>query len=191
MKINNYKQLFAIQQRLGQVIKKACPDIDDKSGIYFYTRVSEEEKCAYLGKSINLLSRNVSHLQGYQQRIDISLKKRGFYSKENLGGWKLNVLHFPPQLLDEKERFYIEQYKSAGYELYNIESGGTIGKTLIGERKKSRGYKDGLEKGEFNTRKQVSNWFIKHLDYSIKGKETATKRKVFDRFTEFINIDKK
>lgn len=153
----NYKQIFAKQRELEQVVLKACPNMPRSAGIYFYTRTDEDGKYAYIGKSVDLLKRSVSHLQGYQH-IDISLRKRGFYSKDNEGGWKLNFLIFAPYELDDKERFYINNYRNAGYQLYNIESGGTNGKTIINDRKPAKGYQDGVAYGVTKTkRKQQEN----------------------------------
>lgn len=185
--MTNYKQMFAIQKKIEQDLIELCPNIDHKSGIYFWIREDEEGKYAYIGKSIDVLKRNVSHIQGRQQRIDGSLKKRGLYSKDNQLGWRLGVLYFPEEQLDEKERFYIDKYKNAGYELYNVEDGGTIGKTIIGDRKPPKGYLDGLRQGYLNARKEVAHWFDLHLDYSIKGNPTINKQKAFERFKDFIN----
>ena len=163
----NYKQIFAKQRELEKVILQACPNMPHSSGIYFYTREDEDGKYAYIGKAVDLLKRSVSHLQGYQH-IDISLRKRGFYSKDNENGWKLNYLRFPENKLDEKEQYYIDNYLSAGYELYNIESGGTTGKTMINERKPSRGYRDGLVQGELNLKRKLNDIINKYLTIGLK-----------------------
>lgn len=181
----NYKQIFAKQRELEQVVLKACPNMPRSAGIYFYTRTDEDGKYAYIGKSVDLLKRSVSHLQGYQ-RIDISLRKRGFYSKDNEGGWKLNFLIFPPYELDDKERFYINNYRNAGYQLYNIESGGTTGKTIINDRKSSKGYKDGVSYGEKRTKRKVKEFFDKYLDYQIKQPPNKIKEKKLKEFGEFL-----
>ena len=182
----NYRKLFTVKKRLGETLKIACPNINDKSGIYFYIRETKDKKYIYLGKATSLLDRNIDHLQGYKQRIDVSIKKRGFYSKDNPTGWKLNVLNFPKDQLDEKEQYYIELYQKAGYELYNIESGGTTGKTDINQRKIGKGYYDGIARGKEKTKEQVKTYFTKYLDYSIKGKPTKIKERKFAEFTDFL-----
>ena len=186
----NYKQLFAKQKSLENVIKKACPSIDHKSGIYFYTRTDEEtgEKFAYIGLAKDLMRRSVSHLQGYSH-IDISLKKRGFYSDDNKSGWQLNCLHFPENLIEEKERYYIEQYRKANFTLYNIESGGREGKEIIGERKPPKGYKDGLCQGDKRTKRKVKEYFDKYLCFSIKEPRNAVKSRKYDEFKEWLEGD--
>lgn len=186
MKQVDYKKLFAIQREIEQVLKKACPNISHSSGIYFYTRVTETEKLAYIGQAVDLIKRNISHIQGYSQKIDISIKKWGFYSADNEIGWKLNVLEFPQEQLDEKERYYIDLYASNGYELYNVESGGKEGKTDINERKAGKGYHDGLAQGYTNAQNFVANLFEKNLTYEINGKPTANKQKALEKFEKFI-----
>lgn len=163
----NYKKMFAIQKRLEGVVLKACPNMTHGPGIYFYTREDEKGKYAYIGKAVDLLRRSVSHLQGYQ-RIDISLKKRGFYSKDNEGGWKLNFLPFPDYVLNDRESYYIKKYQDAGYELYNIESGGTTGKTIINERKGPKTYTEGKKEGKKQLSKALKDIIDKYLVISLK-----------------------
>lgn len=188
--MTNYRQIFAIQKKIEQDLIELCPNIDHKSGIYFWIREDEEGKYAYIGKSIDVLKRNVSHTQGRQQRIDGSLKKRGLYSKDNQLGWRLGVLYFPEEQLDEKEQFYIQKYKNTGYELYNIESGGTDGKTIIGDRKAPKGYRDGLWQGKENLRKEIKHIIDLHLNISLK-KETKISQKALEKFWKLLEEPKK
>ena len=185
----NYKQLFTIQSKLEKQLKFACPEIDSKSGIYFLTRKDDDGQFFYIGKALNLSRRMISHLQGYQQRIDISLKKRGFYSEENDLGWKLNVMHFEPEELDEKERYYIDKYLKAGWATYNVESGGTTGKAIIGDRKPPKTYTDGIKQGKKKTREEVKTYFDKYLDYQIKPPTSKLKERKFAEFADFLNIN--
>ena len=185
----DYKKLFAIQSKLEKQLKLVCPEIDSKSGIYFITRKDDDGAYFYIGKALSLSRRMVSHLQGYQQRIDISLKKRGFYSEENTLGWKLNVIHFGPDELNEKERYYIDKYQKAGWITYNIESGGTTGKEIIGERKPAKTYTDGIKQGRKKTREEVKTYFDKYLDFTIKPPTNKIKERKFSEFTEFLHID--
>ena len=182
----NYKRLFAIQKNIGETIKKACPEINEKSGIYFYIREDYKGKHIYIGKASNLLERSISHLQGYQQRIDVSLKKRGFYSKDNPGGWKLNILNFPKSQLDEKEQFYIDLYKKNNYDLYNIESGGKLGKTDINERKLGKGYYDGIAQGKKKLREELNYIIDKYLVISLK-KDNKLSQKALVKFNNLLN----
>lgn len=181
----NYKKLFAIQKRLEEQVKKTCPQIQHKSGIYFYTREDEDGKYCYIGKSVDCLKRSISHLQGYQ-RIDLSLRKRGFYSSLNTTGWKLNVMYCPESDLDRLEQFYIEKYKNAGYEMYNVESGGTTGKTIIGERKPTRGYRDGIKQGRKQLRKELNDIILKYLVVSPKN-DTKLAKRALDKFNSLLS----
>lgn len=181
----NYKQLFAIQKRLEEQVKMACPNMKHQAGIYFYIRKDEEGKHCYIGQSQDCLKRCASHMHGYQH-IDISLRKRGFYSPDNTTGWELNVLYFPENMLNEKEQYYIDAYTKAGYDVYNIESGGTTGKTMINERKPARGYMDGLKQGRKTVCRDLKNLLDKYLVVSLKV-ESRHAQNGLDKFWKIIN----
>ena len=183
----NYRQLFAIQKRLEGVVLQACPHMTHSSGIYFYTRADESGKYAYIGKAVDLIKRSISHLQGYQ-RIDLSLRKRGFYGKENENGWHLNFLLFPEHILDEKESYYIKQYLDAGYELYNIESGGTTGKTIINERKGPKTYTEGKKEGRKQLAKELKDIIDKYLTISTK-KTGVLAENGLNKFWRLLNTE--
>lgn len=121
----NYKQLYAIKSKNKKRILEVCPDMKNQSGIYFYTRTDEDGiNYFYIGQSVDCLDRNISHLTGYQH-IDLSIKKRGFYSSENPYGWKLNVIYYPKSELDKWEQYWILEYTKKGYQCrYNKTSGG-------------------------------------------------------------------
>lgn len=186
----NYKDLFAKQKQWTLALHKLCPTLTNDSGIYFWWRQEGNSTKMYIGKAKHLLDRSVSHCMGYSQRIDISIRKRGFYDpKDNPMGWHLSVHKAPESQLDTLERQYIEHYKAkADIELYNIESGGTTGKTIIGTRKPSKTYRDGLKQGELNARKFVAQLFANNLEFGIKGKPTVNKQKAYDKFAKFIEI---
>ena len=182
----DFKELNEKKRGARNQLLLACPNIDEKSGIYFYIRKDIDMRCCYIGKAVNLIERNISHLIGYSQRIDISLKKRGFYSADNPTGWELNILHFPKNELDKWERYYIEKYQQAGYTLYNVESGGTDGKTIINERKQSKTYRDGLEQGRKNLAKELRHIIDTHLNVFLR-KETKTSQKALEKFWNLLN----
>ena len=186
----NYKQLNARKKEVAQKLKKVCPNINNNSGIYFYTRERTVEegggKACYIGKSRTLLDRCISHDMGYAQRIDISLKKRKYYSESNPYGWKLNVLFFPENLLDEKERYYIELYQSHYEECYNKESGGTTGKSLINERKPPKTYQDGLLQGDKRTKRKFKEYFDKYLDFQVRFPSNKIKERKYNEFKEWL-----
>lgn len=183
----NYGKIFARQKQCEEILKKACPNISHNSGIYFLLRDEEDKRYGYIGKGKDVLRRMRSHLLGYQQRIDISLRKRGFYSKDNEGGWKLNVLYFPEHLLDEKERYYIELYRKSGTILYNVENGGTLNKEIIGEKKPTKLYSDGLLQGDKRTKRKVKEYFDKYFDFSIRQPSNKIKERKYEEFVEWLN----
>lgn len=183
----NYKEIFEKKREDQKTILSVCPDMPSKSGIYFLLRDDGDFKWAYIGKAKNLLSRLVGHLSAHQH-IDNSIRKRGFFSEENKGGWRLNFLLYPEEKLDEMERFYIKKYASAGYQLLNHESGGTEGKAAFDNRKPSRGYYDGLAQGYKNAQKEIAHLFELHLNVETKkNPPTKLQEKALEKFNEFLN----
>ena len=100
--------MFAKQYAVKKKLLALYPNLNEKSGIYIYTREEPTDDgvklYAYIGQAKNLLSRLISHTLGYQQRIDISLKKRGLYNKDNPLGWKLQFGNVPLNQLDARQR---------------------------------------------------------------------------------------
>ena len=164
----NYKQMFAIKRANEERILKVCPNCPSTSGIYFLLREENGFKFGYIGKAKHLLERLGSHLSGRKQHIDRSLLAHGLWSEENPTGYRVHFLEFDENMLDEMEQVYIKRYANAGYQLRNVESGGNLGKTDIGERKSARGYFDGIEQGRKNALRDVAYLFEKHLDYVPK-----------------------
>ena len=185
----SYKRVFYIKKEIREQIKKICPAIDNESGIYFYTRVDEDgSKQGYIGKSLHILDRTISHLQYQNQHIDASLIKRGFYSKNNPYGWKLNFIHYPKELLDEKEKYYIDQYLNAGYTLYNIESGGSLGKIDIQERKLGKGYYEGIARGKKSLADDLKHIIDLYLTITL-NKTGQRAENAFNKFWQLLNKD--
>ena len=174
-------------------ILDVCPDMKHKSGIYFYTRTDENGiSYFYIGQSVDCLERSISHLTGYQH-IDLSIKKRGFYSENNPYGWKLNVMYYPKDKLDEMEQYWILEYTKRGYQCrYNKTAGGQgEGKEKINEFKPSKGYRDGIKQGYKNASKEISHLFDLHLDYKTKSDNpNKNQEKALHKFEEFLNYHK-
>ena len=186
----NYKKLFSVAWEIEKTLLRLCPDIKHASGIYVWTRSNEIEKCAYVGKAKDLIGRSISHLQGYKQRIDISLRKWGLYDEQyNKTGWKLGVLFYPEDKLDRYERALIKKYQDAGYDLYNIESGGTIGKTDINERKLGKGYYDGVAYGKKKIKEELNYIIDKYLVISLK-KDNKLSQKALAKFYKILLEEK-
>lgn len=190
MKYTNYKQVYAVKKENEQRILKVCPNCPNKSGIYFLLREENGFRFGYIGKAKHLLERLGSHLAGRTQWIDRSLYKHGLYSEENPTGYKVHFLTFAESELNEKEQYYIKKYANAGYQLRNIEGGGNLGKTDIGERKPAKKYFDGVEQGKKNTRRFVKHLFDLHLDYvPKKTPPTKLQEKAMQKFKDFLDID--
>ena len=186
----DYKQIYAIKRSNEQRILKVCPNCPNTSGIYFLLREEGGFRFGYIGKAKHLLERLGAHLSGHQQHIDRSLKKHGLWSEENPCGYKVHFLEFAESELNEKEQYYIQKYANAGYQLRNVESGGQLGKTDIGERKPAKKYFDGVEQGKKNAQKFVANLFEKHLDYvPKKNPPTKLQEKAMQKFKDFLDID--
>lgn len=181
----NYKQLYAIKKANKERILKVCPNCPETSGIYFLFREEDGFKYAYIGQSVNILQRLADHLQGYQY-IDLSIKKHGLWSEENQTGWVIHFLVFPKEQLDEKEQYYIKKYANAGYQLRNVESGGNLGKTDIGERKPSKKYFDGVEQGKKTLAKELKHIIDTHLVISLK-KDTKISQKALEKFYSLLD----
>ena len=187
----NYRQLYAIKKANKEKILKVCPNCPNTSGIYFLLREENGFKFGYIGKAKHLLERLADHLSGRKQWIDRSLYKHGLYSEENPTGYKVHFLTFPESELDKQEQFYIWRYANAGYQLRNVESGGNLGKTDIGERKPAKKYFDGVEQGKKNTREFVKHLFDLHLDFvPKKNPPTKLQERAMQKFKDFLEDTK-
>ena len=192
--MSNYQNIAkakAIEKQNKERLLKVNPKLDDESGIYFLTRTDEDNiSYFYIGQALHILTRLAQHLVGYQH-IDLSIKKRGFYSEENPYGWKLNFIHYPANELDKWEQYWILGYTKKGYQCrYNKTSGGQgEGKEKINEFKPSKGYRDGLKQGRKNLAKELSSIAEKHLTIEIREdkKNNKVSQKQFEKFKELMN----
>ena len=188
----NYKQVIARQKSAEERIKKALynnPSAKNESGIYVLYRTDENGiKYAYIGQAKKMITRLGQHLLGYQH-IDLSLKKHGFWDKENNPyGYLIDMWYFPIEELDEREKTFIKSYAERGYQLRNKTAGGQDkGKVGIDENKPARGYYDGKKQGRVDTIKEVKVFFDKYLDVSIKGKPNKIKERKLEEFEDMLN----
>lgn len=184
------RQIKAIEKANKQRILKVCPNVPERSGIYFLLREEGGFKFGYIGQAKHLLTRLAQHLRGYQH-IDLSLKKHGLYSEDNPCGYKVHFLEVPEHLLDDAERKYIMKYANAGYQMRNKTSGGQDeGKQGISANKQSKGYYDGLEQGKKKSRQFIADLFNKHLVVTTKKvPPTKLQEKALQRFNDFINFE--
>ncbi len=196
MNYQNIKQAKAIEQKNKEKLLKINPNLNDRGGIYFLLRTDEQGfKYAYIGQSkasAGILTRLAQHLEGYQQHIDLSLKKHKLYSEDNPYGWRVEFLNFPDSELDEKEQYYIKQYALNGYQLRNVSLGGQgEGRNMINDTKPARGYRDGILQGRRQLAKQLKHIIDTHLTVTIRQDKQNNKVsvKALEKFNNLINED--
>ena len=197
----DYRQAIAIENELKRHIREyfCSYDLKDESGIYVYHREDESGlRFAYVGQAKKVLTRLAQHSLGYKSHnpshIDLSLKKRGFYQRqERPYGWKVFAVYCAEKDLDEMERDYIREYGTRwGYQLLNKTSGGQDGgKIGIAPNAPARGYRDGLKQGYENARRDVAKLFEKNLCAEINGVPNKLKERAMAKFEEFIKNCKK
>ena len=183
----NIARAKAIQRQNIQRLKKLNPDIDNKSGIYFLTR---NEPQIYIGQARHLDERLASHLSGYEQHIDRSLKVHGLYSEDNPYGYKVNFLHYPESKLDEMEQYYIQLYAEKGWSLKNKTAGSQgVGKVKIADFKPAKGYRDGINQGRKNLARELSHIIDTHLTVGLKPEKQNNKvsQRAFEKFKELLD----
>lgn len=193
MNYQNIAKAKAIEKSNRQRLLKINPKLNDRSGIYFLLREDENGfKFAYVGQAKSVLQRLASHLVGYEQHIDLSLRKHKLYSEDNPYGWRVEFLNFPESQLDEKEKYYIKLYADNGYQLRNVSIGGQGGNRdsgSIGERKAPKGYLQGIQQGRKNLARELSNIAEKHLKIEIRDdkKHNKVSQKQFEKFKELLS----
>lgn len=192
MNYQNIARAKAIEQENKKRLLKLNPKLNDKSGIYFLLREDENGfKYAYIGQAVHTLSRLASHLVGYEQHIDLSLRKHKLYSEDNPYGWRVEFLNFPESQLDEKEKYYIKLYADNGYQLRNVSIGGqgeNRDSGSIGERKAPKGYLQGIQQGRKNLARELSNIAEKHLKIELRADKANNKvsQKQYEKFMDLL-----
>lgn len=192
MNYQNIARAKTIEQENKKRLLNLNPKLNDKSGIYFLLREDENGfKFAYVGQAKSVLQRLASHLVGYEQHIDLSLRKHKLYSEDNPYGWRVEFLNFPESQLDEKEKYYIKLYADNGYQLRNVSIGGQGGNRdsgSIGERKAPKGYLQGIQQGRKNLARELSNIAEKHLKIELREDKANNKvsQKQYEKFKELL-----
>lgn len=186
MSYQNIAKAKAIEKANRQRLLKINPKLDDESGIYFLTRVDEDNiRYFYIGQALHIMQRMCGHLVGYQH-IDLSIKKRGFYSEDNPYGWQINFLHYPKAELDKWEQYWILEYTKKGYQCrYNKTAGGQgQGKEKINEFKPVKTYRDGIKQGKITLARELSSIAEKHLKIEIREDKANNKvsQKQYEKF---------
>ena len=187
--MNNFKKVKAIEAQNKKRLLSNNPHLTEESGIYFLTRTDENGiKYAYVGQAKHLLTRLAQHLSGYQH-IDLSLKKHGLYSEDNVYGYVVTFLLYPVEELDEKEKYFIQLCAQKGYQLRNKTAGGQgEGKTQIDEYKPAKGYYDGIKQGRKNLAKELAHIIDTHLVISLKPEKANNKVsiKALEKFNDLL-----
>ena len=191
MGYQKFKQAKAIEQKNKKKLLEINPKLDDRSGIYFLTRIDEDGfNFAYIGQARHVISRLAQHMSGYTQHIDRSLKAHGLYSSENPYGWKVASVHTKESDLDEMEQHYIKQFANAGYQLRNKTSGGQgVGKKQIDEYRPAKGYRDGVQQGKISLARDLKHIIDKHLTVELKPEKQGNKvsMKALEKFNALLD----
>ena len=83
MNYQNIRQAKTIEAKNKKRLLEVNPKLNDKPGIYFFLRTNEEGfKFAYIGQALSIIQRCCGHMVGYQQHIDLSLKRHKLYSEK-------------------------------------------------------------------------------------------------------------
>ena len=193
MNYQNIARAKALEQENKKRLLKLNPKLNDRSGIYFLLREDENGfKYAYVGQAVHTLSRLASHLVGYEQHIDLSLRKHKLYDKEkNPYGWRVEFLNFSESQLDEKEQYYIKLYANKGYQLRNKTSGSQgEGKAQIDDYRPAKGYRDGLKQGRKNLARELSSIAEKHLKIELREDKANNKvsQKQYEKFMDLLKV---
>lgn len=183
----NYKKVFAVKQANKERILAVCPTAREESGIYIFTREEDGFRYAYVGQAKNLLERLGGHLGGYDQHIDLSLKKHKLYSANNPEGWRIECKPYPLNRLNDMEQYYIKLYANRGYQMRNKTSGSQgTGKQGIADNKPAKGYYEGVEWGAEKTKRAIRHLFEKYLFYDIREPANKTKERKKREFEDFL-----
>lgn len=187
------RQAKAIESENRKRLLKLNPNLNDKSGIYFLLREDENGfKYAYVGQAKSVIQRLCSHMTGYNQHIDLSLRKHKLYSMDNPYGWRVEFMNFPESQLDEKEKYYIKLYADKGYQLRNVSVGGqgeNRDSGSIGERKPPKTYTQGVMHGRKTMARDLSHIIDKHLVVSVRADKQGNKvsERQFEKFKELLS----
>ena len=186
----------AIEKENKKKLLKLNPELNDESGIYFFLREDENGfRFAYIGQAVKILTILASHMTGYEQHIDLSLRKHKLYDEQkNPNGWRVEFLNFPISELDDREKHFIKLYADKCYQLRNVSLGGqgeNRASGSIGERKAPKGYMQGIQQGKKVLARELSNIAEKHLKIEIREDKIINKvsQKQFEKFKELMNED--
>ena len=191
----NIARAKAIESENKKKLLKLNPELNDESGIYFFLREDENGfRFAYIGQAVKILTRLASHMTGYEQHIDLSLRKHKLYDEQkNPHGWRVEFPNFPESELDEREKHFIKLYADTGYQLRNVSLGGqgeNRASGSIGERKAPKGYMQGIQQGKKVLARELSHIAEKHLKIEIREDKAGNKvsQKQYQKFMELLKV---
>ena len=191
----NIARAKAIENENKKKLLKLNPELNDESGIYFFLREDKNGfRFAYIGQAVKILTRLASHMTGYDQHIDLSLRKHKLYDEQkNPYGWRVEFLNFPESELDEREKHFIKLYADTGYQLRNVSLGGqgeNRASGSIGERKAPKGYMQGIQQGKKVLARELSHIAEKHLKIEIREDKAGNKvsQKQYQKFMELLKV---
>ena len=181
------RQRMAILETYKKAILEQYPKTPLGSGIYILTRQNKDkENCVYVGQSIHILQRIAEHMYDYKGWIDTSLTTHGLKSILNPKGWNLKCLEFDKSELDLQESKYIEEFLKAGYNVYNLTSGGQgKGKEKIAEFKPRKGYNDGKQYGRRQLAKELKHIADNYLVIDLK-KDNKSSQKALEKYFKLL-----
>lgn len=187
----NYRQIYAIKAENEKKILRLCPDADNSPGIYVFWREDNNMiKHAYVGQARHLLKRLGEHLSGYQQHIDLSIKKYKLYDEEtNPTGYHVDIVEKCDEIqLDDREKYWIKWYADNAYQMKNVSLGGQGSNNNgdLNERKPTRGYREGLINGRKKAIKEIAKLFEKNLTYQIKEPANKNKQNALKKFESIL-----
>lgn len=187
--MTNYRQIFAKKAKIKQQWLKLNPNLNNSSGIYILTREENGFRYGYVGQAKCILDRLCSHSEGYDQHIDLSLKKHKLYSDNNPTGWKVWAKNYPIEQLDEAEQYYIKYMANKGYQLRNKTSGSQgEGKAGIADNKSTKGYRDGVAYGKKKLARDLTTIIDKYL--LVSAKDTGKRsQNALEKFWNLLNFD--
>lgn len=163
----NYRQIYAIKESNRKRLLKINPNLTEEAGIYAFYRVDEDGfRYAYIGQAVNIIERLCSHLTGYKQHIDLSIRKHGLWDADgNPHGYKVSAISLreiqktaPSATLDSAEVYYIKHYADLGYQLRNVSIGGQgEGRRMINSTSPRKTYTEGKEEGYKKAVKDITH----------------------------------
>ena len=190
----NMRKIKAIEATNRDRLLKLNTKLNDKSGIYFFLRTDENNfRYAYVGQAVNIIQRLCSHMTGYQQHIDLSIRKHGLYSDKNPCGWRVEFMNFPKEKLDEAEKYYIKKYADAGFQLRNVSLGGQGDQRASGyinDKKPPKTYREGIQQGRKNMARELLHIAEKHLKIELRADKANNKvsQKQYEKFMDLLKV---